>query len=131
MSGFNGLGMHLGNLSRLSRAKTRSISPENPTGGKGQAAMATEGTGAEAARDLGRGWKISPSIRIAPGETATIAARLKERKGHFMPPSLLDSQFATLEPPGADEPGIVRVSIDPPVDAVVATALDGIAAARR
>ena len=73
MSGFNGLGMHLGNLSRLSKAKTRSICPENPTGGKGQAAMATEGTGAAAARDLGRGWKISPSIRIAPGETATIA----------------------------------------------------------
>jgi len=73
MSGFNGLGMHLGNLSRLSTAKTRSISAENPTGEKGKAAMATEGTGAWAARDLGRGWKVSPSIVIAPGETATIA----------------------------------------------------------
>ncbi len=40
-----------------------------------------------------------------------------------MPPSLLTSQFATLEPPGADEPGIVRVSIDPPVEAVIAAAL--------
>lgn len=73
MSGFNGLGMHLGNLSRLSKARTRSICAENPTGEKGKAAMATEGTGAHAARDLGRGWKISPSIRIEPGETATIA----------------------------------------------------------
>lgn len=73
MSGFNGLGMHLGNLSRMSNAKSRSICAENPTGGKGMAAMATEGTGAYAARDLGRGWKISPSIRIEPGETAVIA----------------------------------------------------------
>jgi gluconokinase len=64
------------------------------------------------------------------GAQETIAARLADRKGHFMPPSLLASQFATLEPPGADEPGIVRVSIDPPVDTVIAAALDGIAAAR-
>jgi hypothetical protein len=73
MSYFNGLGMHLGNLSRLSNAKSRSISAENPTGEKGKAAMATEGTGAHAARDLGMGWKISPSIRIEAGQTVTIA----------------------------------------------------------
>jgi gluconokinase len=65
------------------------------------------------------------------GSKETIAARLADRKGHFMPPSLLASQFATLEPPGDAEPGIVRVSIDPPVDAVIAAALDGIAATRR
>ena len=35
--------------------------------------MATEGTGANAARDLGRGWKISPSIRIASKQTFTLA----------------------------------------------------------
>jgi len=70
---FDGLGMHLGNLDRLSRAETRSISPENPTGGKGRGGMATEGTGAACARDLGRGWKISPSVTIAPGETHTMA----------------------------------------------------------
>ena len=64
------------------------------------------------------------------GSQATIAARLAERKGHFMPPSLLTSQFATLEPPTADEAGIIRVSIDPPVAALIAAALDGIAAAR-
>lgn len=70
---FNGLGMHLGNLARLSRARTRSISPENFTGEKGRGGMATDGTGASCARDLGVGWKVSPSIRIAPGETRTLA----------------------------------------------------------
>lgn len=70
---FNGLGMNMGNLARLSKAKTRSISPENFTGEKGKAGMATEGTGAECARDLGQGWKVSPSIIIEPGETRTLA----------------------------------------------------------
>lgn len=73
MASFNGLGMHLGHLARLSKARTRSISPENFTGEKGKGGMATEGTGASCARDLGVGWKISPSIRIAPGETRTLA----------------------------------------------------------
>jgi len=73
MTDFNGLGMSLGSLARLSRARTRSISPENFTGAKGQGGMATDGTGAAAARDLGQGWKVSPSIRVAPGETVTLA----------------------------------------------------------
>lgn len=55
---FNGLGMGLGNLSRLSNAKTRSISAENFSGEKGRGGMATEGTGAECARDLGQGYVI-------------------------------------------------------------------------
>ena len=70
---WNGLGADMGTLSRLSKAKTRSISPENFTGEKGKGGMATEGTGAACARELGRGWKISPSIKIAPGETRVIA----------------------------------------------------------
>jgi hypothetical protein len=70
---FNGLGMSLGNLSRLSNAKTRSISAENFSGEKGQGGMATRGTGAACARDLGQGWKISPSIIIAPQSTVTLA----------------------------------------------------------
>ena len=73
MAHFNGLGMHLGTLSRLSAARTRSISPENFDGAKGRGGMATEGTGAEAARDLGLSWKISPSIRIDAGETRVLA----------------------------------------------------------
>jgi hypothetical protein len=70
---FDGLGMHLGNLARLSRAETRSISAENPTGAKGAGGMATEGTGALPGRDLGQGWKISPSIVIEPGTEFVIA----------------------------------------------------------
>jgi hypothetical protein len=72
-SSFNGLGMHLGNLSRLSKAKTRSISAENFTGEKGKGGMATEGTGANAGRDLGQGWKISPSVNIGSKSTFTLA----------------------------------------------------------
>ncbi|MHC4252135.1 MAG: glycoside hydrolase family 172 protein, partial [Planctomycetota bacterium] len=71
--GPGGIGLGLGGLSRLSRAKTRSISAENPSGGKGEGGMATKGTGAECARDLGRGWKVSPCVKIAPGETYTLA----------------------------------------------------------
>jgi hypothetical protein len=63
----------LGGLGRLSKAETRSISPENFTGEKGKGAMAEEGTGLHAARDLGPGWKISPSVVIQPGETFTLA----------------------------------------------------------
>ena len=73
MAGFSGLGMHLGNLARLSNAQTRSISPESFTGEKGKAGMYTEGTGARMARDLGQGWKISPSIFIEPNQTFTLA----------------------------------------------------------
>lgn len=72
-AGFNGLGMGLGTLSRLSAAQTRSISPENFTGDKGRGGMATTGTGAAPARDLGQGWKVSPSIEIQPGTVATLA----------------------------------------------------------
>jgi len=63
---FNGIGTHMGNLATLSGAKTRSISPENFDGKKGGGAMAETGTGAGCARDLGKGWKISPSVRIEP-----------------------------------------------------------------
>jgi hypothetical protein len=73
VNGFNGLGLGLGNLSRLSGARTRSISAENPTGEPGRGGMATEGTGAAAARDLGQGWKVSPSIAIQPLAVATLA----------------------------------------------------------
>jgi gluconokinase len=52
------------------------------------------------------------------GTQPLIAARLAARKGHFMPPQLLASQFSTLEPPASEEHP-VRVSIDASVDAVI------------
>ncbi len=63
----------MGNLSRLSSAKTRSISPENFNGEKGKGGMATEGSASHNARDLGQGWKVSPSVKIKAGETFTLA----------------------------------------------------------
>lgn len=69
---FNGLGMHLGNLSRLSSAESRSISPENFDGSVGGGGQATEGTGKVHARDLGKGWKVSPSVEILPGDTLVL-----------------------------------------------------------
>jgi len=69
---FNGLNMHLGNLSRLSAARTRSISAENPTGEKGKGGMAINPEHGPS-RELGQGWKVRPCIGIAPGETAELA----------------------------------------------------------
>ena len=63
----------LSDLTRLSTARSRSISPENFSGASGQGGRATDGMGANAARDLGPGWKVSPCVQIKPGETFTLA----------------------------------------------------------
>ena len=77
---FDGLNTGMGNLYRLSDAKTRSISPENYTGEKGHGGMADpadEGrniaNARHAARTLGKGWKVNPYIIVNAGETFTIA----------------------------------------------------------
>jgi hypothetical protein len=70
---FNGIGVGMHNVSRLSHARTRSISAENPTGEKGRGGMSTDGPAARAARDLGQGWKVSPYTHIPAGETLTLA----------------------------------------------------------
>jgi gluconokinase len=57
-------------------------------------------------------------IVFLDGTQDLIAARLAARKGHFMPPGLLASQFKTLERPGANERPIT-VSIDAPVEVIV------------
>ena len=54
--------------------QTRSVTAENPTGQPGQGGRATTGTGAGAARDLGQGWKVSPSIVVPAGSSADLAA---------------------------------------------------------
>jgi gluconokinase len=57
-------------------------------------------------------------IVFLDGSKALIADRLAYRKGHFMPPGLLDSQFKTLEPPQADE-NPITVSIDGAVETII------------
>jgi len=70
---YNGVDSHLGNLFLLSNAQSRSISPENFNGAKGAGGKAETGTGSGAARELGQGWKISPSVVIKSHATFTIA----------------------------------------------------------
>jgi hypothetical protein len=70
---FNGINTDMSNIYMTSDAKSRSISPENFTGEKGKGGMATTGTGQNAARDLGKGWKISPSVVIKAHTTFTVA----------------------------------------------------------
>jgi len=59
------------------------------------------------------------------GSPALIASRLAERHGHFMPPSLLETQFATLEEPGSDEP-VLRVEIGATPQAIAANIIDAL-----
>jgi gluconokinase len=59
---------------------------------------------------------------VSPGE---LRRRLESRRGHYMPASLLGSQLATLEPLGADEPGIT-VPADTDPDGVRAAVLDAV-----
>lgn len=54
------------------------------------------------------------------GTREVIRERMDHREGHFMPPSLLDSQFAALEPLDADEDGFA-VDIDQPLLQLVGT----------
>lgn len=81
-SKFNGLDMNLGNLSKLSDAVSRSISPENYNGAKGKGGMADPAADSGKrnvanawypSHELGKGWKVNPFIEIKAGETFTIA----------------------------------------------------------
>ena len=60
-------------LSKLQNAVSRSISAENFTGAPGAGGQATEGTGSWASRDLGKGWKVSPSVHLEPGAVFELA----------------------------------------------------------
>ncbi len=65
----------LNNLTLKKDIRTFSVCPENPTGRKGEGGKATleEGSAANAARELGLGWKVNPYIVMAPGEVAVLA----------------------------------------------------------
>ena len=68
-----GIESNLSNLYEITDRISRSISAENFTGEKGRGGMATEGTGAYAARGLGQKWKVSPSVCI-PAHTVFTGA---------------------------------------------------------
>lgn len=69
-----------------------------------------------------------PEVRVVylRGDRPLIAGRMAAREGHFMPPALLDSQFATLEEPGPDERPIT-VDIGPMPEAIVAVVVAAVA----
>jgi carbohydrate kinase (thermoresistant glucokinase family) len=60
------------------------------------------------------------------GDRATIAARMATRPHHFMPPALIDSQFATLEPPDA-EPDVLTLPVTLPAEEITARAAEALA----
>lgn len=77
-------------------------------------------------RDLIRAEAKAPVCFIhLSGSMAVIAGRMHKREGHFMPETLLASQFAALEPPGPDECALT-VDIDQPLEGVVAAILNGL-----
>lgn len=87
--------------------------------------LAAGGRGVVACSALKRAYRAviidnRPGVRLVylDGSRELIGSRLASRHGHFMPASLLQSQFAALEPPGADENPIV-VGIDQPIGVLV------------
>ena len=73
-------------------------------------------------RDTLRSGASSLRLVHLHGTRELLAKRLAERRGHYMPASLLDSQLATLEPPGPDEDAIT-LDIELATDTLVQTAL--------
>jgi gluconokinase len=69
-------------------------------------------------RDILIGKRTGVRLIYLKGSREVIGERLRARRGHFMPPQLLDSQFTTLEEPGRDENAVV-VDVAPAVDAIV------------
>ena len=85
---------------------------------RGESAVVASSALRRAYRDILIGDRSDVVLVYLKGSKDLIARRMRARKGHFMPPTLLDSQFATLEEPGAAEHPIV-VSIEPPPDEIV------------
>ncbi|HTB45417.1 MAG TPA: gluconokinase [Acetobacteraceae bacterium] len=85
---------------------------------RGESAVVACSALKRAYRDILIGDRKDVVLVYLRGDQPLIAARMAARKGHFMPPALLDSQFATLEEPGPDEHPIV-VSVAPPAEAIV------------
>jgi carbohydrate kinase (thermoresistant glucokinase family) len=87
---------------------------------RGEAGIVTCSALKQAYRDIVVGDR--PEVRLVHlvGSRALIGDRLGARRGHFMPPALLDTQFATLEPPVPDARTLV-IDVGPEPDALVET----------
>jgi gluconokinase len=85
---------------------------------RGESAVVASSALKRAYRDILIGDRPDVVLVYLLGSKDLIAGRMAARQGHFMPPTLLDSQFATLEEPGAAEHPIV-VSIEPPPNEIV------------
>jgi gluconokinase len=80
-------------------------------------------------RDRIRTWAGGPvQFLYLAGSRDLVASRLAARGGHYMPPALLDSQFAVLEPPDPDE--ALTLDIDQPLDALIRAAAGTVADGR-
>jgi gluconokinase len=86
--------------------------------GEGRSAVVACSALKRSYRDILIGERQATLLMYLRGAQNVIARRMQARKGHFMPPALLDSQFASLEEPGADERPIV-VDIDGPPERVI------------
>ncbi len=107
---FNGLGLHLGNLSRLSDAESRSISPENPTGERGKGAMAIPDSRDQSrararARD-GRSRPTSSSRRARPATLADIAGSGAIQQIWMTPTGAWRDSILRFYWDGADAPSV-------------------------
>jgi carbohydrate kinase (thermoresistant glucokinase family) len=91
----------------------------------GQSAVVTCSALKRVYRDILIGDRPDTVLVYLRGSQALISERLQKRKNHFMPPALLDSQFAALEEPGPDEHPIV-VDVGAPVEAMTQQAMQQI-----
>nr|WP_283949857.1 gluconokinase [Limobrevibacterium gyesilva] len=90
--------------------------------GAGLSGVVTTSALKRAYRDIIIDGRADVRLVYLRGDKALIASRLAARRDHFMPPALLDSQFATLEEPGESEhPIVMDVAAAP--EAIVAEAL--------
>ncbi|XP_004639474.1 probable gluconokinase isoform X1 [Octodon degus] len=69
--------------------------------------------------------KVQLFVVHLSGSFKIISGRLRQRKGHFMPPELLQSQFDTLEPPTAPE-NFIQISVDKKLSEIITTVTESL-----
>ncbi|MER8677223.1 gluconokinase [Mesorhizobium sp. M0037] len=90
--------------------------------GSGQSVVAACSALKRSYRDRLRGFRRDIDFIYLKIDPATAKQRVANRKGHFMPASLVESQFAILEPPGADERALTADATLPVAEIVTAVA---------